>query len=119
LSNIVEHLLTQKVTLKKVTVSGGTDVWGEPTETVSEYLIDAYIVPLTVEDLRYLSPGVYSFGDMRGYFLQEYQVEVGKVQVRSGDRIIFNNNEYIVETIVDYVWNEIRFREAYLRKVVG
>jgi len=115
--SILDSLLTHKVTLCKVTSSGGTDIWGEPSETITQYTIDAYIQPITVEDIRVMSPGEFSFGDARGYFKTKYDVETKEVEVRPGDQIIYNDVTYLVESVSDFQWNEFKYREAYLRRV--
>ena len=117
MSTIIDSLLTHKVTLRKVSSSGGTDVWGEPTETITQYTIDAFIQPITVEDIRVMRPGEFSYGDARGYFKTKDSVETAEVEVRPGDQIVYNDVTYTVESISDFEWNDFKYREAYLRRV--
>jgi len=113
--SILHKIFRHKVILKKITETIVDPVWGTSTFTEKEYTIKALIIPLTLEDLRWMPTGKWTTGDARGYFHPKYQIGTETVEVRPGDKIVYAETEYSVDYVSDYEWN-IKLREAYLKR---
>ena len=114
----IRKLLSDQITLVKVTESEISEDWGDTKITTTEYTITGKIVPVTTEDLRFLPSGLLDLGDARGYFLPSYTVDQTTVTVDTGDRIKYLDIEYEVTEItrhIDENGNEL-YRECRLRR---
>lgn len=63
--------------------------------------IDIVVCPYNVDQAERF--GIYTVPEATGYFIVK-----SKVNVREGDQIIFNNNEYTVLKVQDnWIWNKL------------
>jgi len=112
-----KKVLTNTYTLRKITEVSVDDEFGTTEETYTDYLITGNILPITLEDMRFTLPGTFNVGDARGYFYTSYLIGIEILSIDVNDVLIDSSIQYKVENISDYKWNDIEYREVYLRRI--
>ncbi len=115
--NFFKRILNNTYTLTKVTETIVDDIYGTTEETHTDYLITGQILPITLEDMRFTLPGTFNVGDARGYFYTSYIIGIETITVDVNDLLTYDSVQYRVDTITDYKWKGIEYRECYLRRI--
>jgi len=98
----LRKFLDEDLTFKKRTEAVASDVFGTKKVTYTEYPIKGLIRVITLEDLRFLPPGVLEVGNARGFFYKEYETVDGIKKIEPADIIVKNGVEWKVERILPF-----------------
>jgi len=137
LNIFLRRIFTQWITVRKVTETRESNVYGSITRETRDYSIRGAVYPNTYEETYWATMGGLRIGDARGYFFLQYEKDTGEpagevpepsalIEVKENDLIIVpdpipTNPPTIYEIINLNIFSEWKYtiKEAYLRKRIA
>jgi len=116
-SPVLRAVLSDTITLQKVTLTEVDPRWGTQHAIIKEYQIKAKVFIVTEEDLVFERGSILQVGDAKGYLKPSYAIGMVAVTPEVGDRIVCRGITYEIQRLVPWTDRVIDFLEVFMKRV--